>query len=72
MSEPTYELCYGPRDSTVLIYRSIPAGVCGPFSETMPCDSREHAERIAREHGYLVTGAWSAHTNYDSADLVRR
>lgn len=71
MNEPTYELCYDPCDGDVLIYRSIPAGICGPFSESMPCESREQAERIAREHGYAVTSAWQSYTNYDSADLIR-
>lgn len=71
MSEPTYELCYDLHDSTVLIYRMVPAGICGPFSETMPCESREHAERIAREHGYVVMSDWQTYTNYDSAKLIR-
>jgi hypothetical protein len=67
----TYELWYDPRGADVLIYRSIPAGVCGPFSETVPCDSREQAERIARDLGYAIVGEWQSHANYDSADLVR-
>ena len=71
IGEATYELCYDPRDRDVLIYRSIRAGICGPFSETLPCESREQAEAIAREKGYAVSGPWQAHRNYDSADLVR-
>jgi hypothetical protein len=66
-----YELCFDPRDADMLIYKSIPAGICGPFSESVPCNSREDAERIAFNMGYLISGEWAAHANYDSADLVR-
>lgn len=72
MNEPTYELCYDPRERDVLIYRSVPAGVCGPFSESAPCESREQAEAFARDLGYLVVGGWESFTNYDSAPLIRR
>lgn len=71
MTEATYELCFDPCDRDMLIYRSIRAGICGPFSEPQPCASREQAEALAREMGYAVTGPWQAHTNYDSADLIR-
>jgi len=70
-TEPSYELCYDPRDQDMLIYRSIPAGICGPFSNHVPCKSREQAERIAFGMGYLINGAWETHTNYDSAELTR-
>jgi hypothetical protein len=66
----TYELCYSPSDADMLIYRSIPAGICGPFSESIPCASRADAERIAFSMGYLIAGEWQSHTNYDSADLA--
>lgn len=68
---PTYELCWDPRDHTVLIYRYLKAGICGPSSETLPCQSREHAEQMAKARGYERTSAWESHRNYDSADLVR-
>ena len=71
MNDVTYELCFDPRDGDMLVYRSIRAGICGPFSESKPCESREQAERIACEMGYAVVGPWEAHLNYDSADLVR-
>jgi hypothetical protein len=71
MTGPTYELCYDPRDHTVLIYRSIPAGICGPFSETRPCRDRKQAEALANALGYARTSAWTSHRNYDSADLIR-
>mgnify|MGYP001572500241 CR=1 FL=1 len=67
----TYELCFDSRDAEMLIYRSIPAGVCGPFSETVPCRTRGEAERIAFGMGYLVASDWDSHTNYDSALLVQ-
>lgn len=66
----TYELCYDPRDADMLVYRSIHAGVCGPFSESVPCTSREDAERIAFNMGYLVASEWQSHRNYDSAELA--
>lgn len=69
-TEPTYELCYDPRDEDMLIYRSIRAGICGPFSDTVSCESREQAEKIARSKGYAIVGAWKSYTNYDSAPLV--
>jgi hypothetical protein len=67
----TYELCFDPRDQDVLIYRSIPAGICGPFSESAPCESRAEAEAFARMMGYALISAWESHANYDSADLTR-
>ena len=67
----TYELCFDPRESEALIYRSIPAGICGPFSRVWTCDSREEAEQIARREGYALTGAWESSPNYDHADLTR-
>lgn len=70
-SEPIYELCFDPARGDVLVYRSIPAGVCGPFSEPFLCHDRGEAERIAEGLGYTVTGPWEAHTNYDSAPLAR-
>jgi hypothetical protein len=71
MSDVTYELCFDPDDGDVLIYRNVRAGVCGPFSERIPCASREEAERIARGMGYLMASEWSSYANYESADLVR-
>lgn len=68
---PSYELCFDPRDGTMLIYRSVRAGVCGPFTESLPCQSREHAERMAEARGFQRTSDWETHTNYDSADLIR-
>lgn len=68
----TYELCFDPRAGEALIYRSIDAGICGPFSETVPCDTRDQAEGFAVESGYFVVGGWEAHRNYDSAPLVQR
>lgn len=67
----TYELCYDPTDGDVLVYRMVRAGVCGPFSEPVACESREHAVRIAFVLGYTPSGEWSAHTNFDSCPLVR-
>lgn len=72
-SQPTktYELCYDPREGDVLVYRMVHAGICGPFSPTVACESREQAEQIARDWGYIVSDEWQSHTNYDSAPLVR-
>jgi hypothetical protein len=67
----SYELCFDPSDADMLVYRSIRAGICGPFSESIPCTSREQAERIAFDMGYLVSGDWQGHANFDSAPLVR-
>jgi hypothetical protein len=67
----TYELCYDPRDANMLVYRSVRAGVCGPFSESVPCESREQAAELAFGMGYHIAGSWQSHTNYDSAPLVR-
>ena len=71
MTDVTYELCFDPRDATVLVYRSVRAGVCGPCSSTLPCESREQAEAYAVSLGYAVVGEWASHRNYDSVDLVR-
>jgi hypothetical protein len=67
----TYELNFDPRDGEMLVYRNIRAGICGPFSESIPCESRAQAERIAFDMGYLVSGEWASYTNFDSAPLVR-
>lgn len=71
MTEASYELCYSPREGDVLIYRNIRAGVCGPFTEPHPCDSREAAERFAAERGYRIAGEWKSGVNYDGVDLIR-
>jgi len=68
--EATYELCFDPEAGEALIYRSIPAGICGPFTEPVRCDSREAAERFAWEYGYATEGDWQAHANHDSAALA--
>lgn len=67
----TYELCFSPRENTVLLYRSITAGIRGPCSDTMTCESQEQAERIAFDMGFLIASDWQSHTNYDSAPLTR-
>lgn len=67
----SYELCYDPREANLIIYRDVRAGICGPCSETVPCESHDDAERIAFNLGYLVASDWQTHTNYDSADLAR-
>ena len=67
----SYELCYDPREATMIVYRSLRAGICGPCSDTVPCGSHADAERIAFNMGYLIASDWQSHTNYDSANLAR-
>ena len=68
----TFEIIYDPAEGTAFVYRSIQAGICGPFTTRVPVPDRAGAEDEALRHGLLRSGAWTTAGNgYDYAPAER-
>lgn len=67
----TYELCFDPAEGDTFIYRNLPAGICGPFSQKILATDRLEAATWALGQGYIVSGEWSSHLNGDTVALTR-
>jgi hypothetical protein len=69
--DATYEITWTPADGTALIYQSIPAGICGPFTGDEPAADRIDAEALALRFGLVRSGDWQTAANgYDYAPAV--
>lgn len=60
MSDPreSFEIVYDPAEGTAFVYRSLWAGVCGPFTEPVPVAGTLDAEGEALRYGLMRTGEW--------------
>lgn len=53
------------------IYRYTRGGVCCPFSQQIPCATKEQAEQIAFSMGYLADGTWDDGCNGSTIPAVK-
>jgi len=70
--DATYEIVWDSKARTTFVYRSLRAGVCGPWTTPTAATDREQAEAEALRYSVLRTGPWSTTSNgYEFAPAQR-